>query len=233
MKLVIFGANGQTGRILTGRALAEGHAVTAFTRHPETFPLRDGQLRVAGGSVVDLAAVEGAIAGQDAVLSSLGVPFTRRVVTTYSVGMGHILEAMRRQGVRRLVCVSSVVLVPGIDTQGGLLFEKILVPIISRTLGRTTYADLRRMERLVMDSDRDWTIVRASGLFTTPGVTAYRVAEGTVTGRFTSRSDLADFMLRLGTGADHVRRTPALATVSPQPALLRVLVREALSRRAT
>ena len=43
--------------------------------------------------------------------------------------------------------------------------------------GKTMYADLPRMETLVMDSDLDWTIVRPSGLFETPMVTEYRVAE--------------------------------------------------------
>jgi hypothetical protein len=38
-------------------------------------------------------------------------------------------------------------------------------PLISHTLGRTMYADLRRMEKLVMQNDLDWTILRASGLF--------------------------------------------------------------------
>lgn len=33
MKIVSFGANGATGRLMVKRALAEGHAVTAFTRH--------------------------------------------------------------------------------------------------------------------------------------------------------------------------------------------------------
>ena len=40
MKIVIFGANGATGKILTKQALDAGHRVTAVTRHPETFPLR-------------------------------------------------------------------------------------------------------------------------------------------------------------------------------------------------
>ncbi|MFI1828302.1 NAD(P)H-binding protein [Streptomyces sp. NPDC020412] len=35
MKLVIFGANGPTGRLATQQALAEGHSVTAVTRRPE------------------------------------------------------------------------------------------------------------------------------------------------------------------------------------------------------
>jgi putative NADH-flavin reductase len=55
------------------QALAEGHAATAVTRHPEAFPLRDARLRVLGGDVFDRLSVEEAVAEQDAVLSTLGV----------------------------------------------------------------------------------------------------------------------------------------------------------------
>jgi uncharacterized protein YbjT (DUF2867 family) len=38
MRIVIFGANGPTGRILTKQALDAGHTVVAVTRHPEASP---------------------------------------------------------------------------------------------------------------------------------------------------------------------------------------------------
>src|SRR5437773_12395141 len=101
MKIVIFGANGATGKILTKQALDSGHIVTAVTRHPEAFPLRDVRLTVMGGDVFDLALVEQAVAGQDAVLSTLGVPFSRQPITIYSRGIANIVQAMKHSGVRR------------------------------------------------------------------------------------------------------------------------------------
>ena len=94
MKIVIFGANGPTGRLLTKQALAEGHAVTAVTRHPEAFPLKHACLQVLGGDVYDLEAVEKAVTGQDAVLSTLGVPFSRKPIRVYSEGTANIVQAM-------------------------------------------------------------------------------------------------------------------------------------------
>ena len=35
MRIVIFGANGQTGRLLTRRALDNGYSAVAVTRHPD------------------------------------------------------------------------------------------------------------------------------------------------------------------------------------------------------
>ncbi|MDT5351828.1 MAG: hypothetical protein QOJ56_360, partial [Mycobacterium sp.] len=72
MEIAVFGANGQTGRLLTKQALAAGHRVVAVTRQPGDFPLRDPHLTVAGLDVRDGAAVREAVAGADAVLSTLG-----------------------------------------------------------------------------------------------------------------------------------------------------------------
>ena len=149
MKIVIFGANGATGKILTKQALDSGYTVTAVTRYPEAFPLRDVRLNVMGGDVFDLALVEQAVAGQDAVLSTLGVPFSRKPITIYSRGMAHIVQAMKHSGVHRVVCVSSSATGTNHDTGGGFIFDKILQPIVISTIGQTTYADMKQMETLL------------------------------------------------------------------------------------
>jgi putative NADH-flavin reductase len=233
MKLVIFGANGQTGQLLTKQALGEGHTVRAVTRHPETFPLRQEQLQVMRGDVFDLASVEQAVCGQDAVLSILSVPYSNQPITLYSKSATHIIRAMSHYRVRRLICVSSSALDPQAryrDTGGGLIFEKIIKPFIINTIGRTSYEDLQKMEMLVMNSDLDWTIVRPSSLFATPEVTDYQVAEAFI-GRYTSRTDLADCMLRQVTNKQYLHKTVAVATVSAQPNMFQLIMKEAFQKR--
>jgi len=227
MNIVVFGANGQTGQLLTKQALAGGHAVTAVARRPEAFPLQSARLQVMPGDVFDLASVEQAVSGQDAVLSTLGVPFTRKPITVYSQGMAHILEAMNRYGVRRLACISSSATGGDHDTGGGFIFDKVLQPIVISTIGRTTYADMARMETLVMNSDLDWVIVRPSGLFNTPVVTDYQVAETQIRGQFTSRTDLADFMLKQVTHDQYLRKIMAIATYSMVPSVFQFMTQEA------
>jgi putative NADH-flavin reductase len=231
MKIVVFGANGPTGRQVTKQALAKGHTVTAVTRHPELFPFRDARLQVMRGNVFNLASVEQAVYGQDAVLSSLGVPFSRKPITVYSEGIANIEKAMKSFGVRRLVCVSSSATEPQYDPEGGFFFEKIIQPTIIRTIGRTLYDDMRRMEKLVMNSDLDWTIIRPSGLFETPEVTPYQMAESHIKGRFTSRTDLADSMLQQLTDDSYLRKFAAVVTVATQPNLLKLILKEAFQSR--
>ena len=227
MNIVIFGANGATGKILTKQALDSGHRVTAVTRHPEAFPLRDVRLNVMGGDVFDLALVEQAVAGQDAVLTTLGVPFSRKPITLYSRGMANIVQAMKHSGVRRVVCVSSSATGTNHETGGGFIFDKILQPIVMSTIGQTTYADMKQMETLLMKSELDWTVVRPSGLFETPAVTDYQVAEDHIRGQFTSRADLADCMLQQLVTDQYSRKVLAVATFSVQPSMVKFMLQEA------
>lgn len=88
-----------------------------------------------------------------------------------------------------------------------------------------------RMEIDLRNSDLDWTIIRPSGLFETPTVTNYRVAEAFIDGRFTSRADLANCMLRQLTDDRYVRKAIAVATVSAQPRLLDFIIREGFKRQ--
>jgi putative NADH-flavin reductase len=227
VKLVIFGANGPTGRQATAQALAEGHMVTAVTRHPGRFPLSDPRLRVAGADVLDPAAVERAVAGQEVVISTLGVPYSRNPVTVYSGGITHITQAMTKHGVRRLVCVSSTVLF-GVPAPGEtFFFRRVLEPFIARTMGRTVYEDMRRMEEIVRDSDHEWTVVRPAGLFDADAVSDYRVATSRLPGRFTSRADLANALLREAVGDLHVRAFIDIRTTDGVPSILDVIRKEA------
>ena len=107
MKTVIFGANGQTGRLATAIALQSGQHVVAVTRRPREFPLSGPGLTVAEADVRDASAVAPLVAGADAVISTLGVTFTREPVDTYSAGTANIVAGMRQARTRRLIVVSS------------------------------------------------------------------------------------------------------------------------------
>lgn len=231
MKLVIFGANGPTGRQATRQALARGHTVTAVTRRPEDFPLSDPRLRVAGADVLDPAAVERTVSGQEAVISTLGVPYGLRPVRVYSEGITHITRAMTAHGVRRLVCVTSTVLFDRDAPGEGPFFRKVLEPFFVRFLGRTVYDDMRRMERIVRESDHAWTIIRPGGLFDTPAVSAYRVSTARLPGRYTSRADLADALLRRVSDDRHVHAALDVRTTEGTPRFLDLVRNEALTGR--
>ena len=230
MKIVVFGANGPTGRLVVQLALQLGHAVTAVTRSPEQFPFTDPRLGVLRGDVFDSASVAHAIAGQDAVLSALGVPYGRNEITTYSVGARAMLDAMAEHGVSRLVCVSSSAVDPDAGPHGGFFFEHLLQPFVAGVMGKTLYDDMKRMEAVIAESAVDWTVLRPSGLFDAEAVSDYVINERYAPQTFTARIDLADAMLRQLDDRTFVRTTAAVGTVSGTPSVAQLIMREAFKR---
>jgi len=80
MKLLVFGATGGTGGRLVQQALQQGHVVTAFARDPGKIHLAHDNLRVVRGDILHPDSVETAVAGQDAVMSALGIRLPVRIV---------------------------------------------------------------------------------------------------------------------------------------------------------
>ncbi|MFJ7217960.1 NAD(P)-dependent oxidoreductase [Amycolatopsis sp. NPDC098790] len=221
LRIAVFGAAGPTGRLLTDRALAAGHRVTAVTRRP--FESHHDRLRIVEADVFDPEAVDRAVTGQDAVLSTLGVPPGKAPITTYSRGTATIIASMRRHEVRRLVVVSSSGVAPQRYSDGGFLFNRVLLPYVTRVLGKTLYDDMRRMEELVRASELEWTVVRPSGLYHLPSATSYTVADTHADGRFTARADLAACMLDLVEGKRFVGSTVGVITTTDNPTLFQWL----------
>jgi putative NADH-flavin reductase len=231
MKLIVFGANGPTGRILCRLALEEGHDVVAFTRKPDTFPVEHSSLHVVGGDVHDAAAVEAAILGTDVVVSTLGVPFAKTPVTVYSDGTANIIAGMRKAGIKRLIVVTSSAVAPHPEPLGGFFFEKVMQPYVVNKLGRTLYDDMRRMEAMVRESDLAWTIVRPSGLFEASEVSPYEVALDHIGHRFTARIDLADCLLRQATNDQYAHAAIAVATTTAKPNMLKLIWQEGIRKK--
>jgi len=123
--------------------------------------------------------------------------------------------------------VSSSATEPHHHADGGFLMNRVLQPLVTATIGKTTYSDMRRMEELVRGSDLEWTIMRPSGLFDAPGVTRYELHEDQAPGIFTSRADLAASMLEQVTDGRFARKAVAVTTSAGAPTLFQVLRREA------
>lgn len=210
MRIVVFGANGRTGRQLVAQALAVGHEVTAFVRDPAKAPDAHPRLRVAVGEVTyDQEAVDAAVTGQDAVLSALGSPSTwgGLVHPTLTVEAAPVIvRAMRAAGVRRLVFLSA----HGVGHtrgEGPATFR-----LMYRFLG-PVFADKAAGERVLRDDALDWTLVYPVMLVGSRRTGACRAAERLrLSGLLrVSRGDVAAFMLAETVRRDYVHRVVELA----------------------
>jgi putative NADH-flavin reductase len=146
VKVLIIGATGGTGRILLEKALEQGHEVTALARNPSAVAPQDYRPRVLRGNALDPDAVEAAVARQDAVLLALGTRSTKPT-TLFSAGTANIVGAMKKHGVRRLVCLTRV---GGGDDKGhgGFLYDRVFLPLVLRN----PYGDKGRQEEILRRS---------------------------------------------------------------------------------
>jgi putative NADH-flavin reductase len=206
MKIIIFGATGTVGKHVITQALDAGHEVTAFARNPEKIKATHDHLTKVTGDVLNPASVEAAIPNHDAVLVVLGAG--RNGIVRAS-GTQNIINAMRRHGIKRLICQSSL----GVgDSRASLNF--FWKYIMFGLLLRPAYADHELQEQYVKKSNLDWTIVRPAAF--TDGDHSGKYLHGFATNdeKATlkiSRADVADFLLKQLVDLHYLHKSPSLS----------------------
>jgi putative NADH-flavin reductase len=210
VKIAVFGASGGTGRELVRQGRAQGHAVTAFVRKPESLT-GGGGLQVVVGDARDGKAVAAAVAGQEAVLSALGA---RSLAddTLLPESMGHILSAMKQHDVRRLVVLGASGVWPGAAKRLSPVM-RLMVEAMDATILKKAFASQRAMQLLIRASDVEWTIVQPPRLLNRPGRGKFRVDGEALpaSGTQIARADVATFMLAQLGSRDWVCKSPFIA----------------------
>jgi putative NADH-flavin reductase len=208
MKVLVLGSTGGTGLELLEQALEEGHQVTAFARRPQAVSVKHSRLRVQQGDVLDYPSMAAAVQGQDAVLSALGVRKLGKN-TILSDGTRNVIQAMEKNGIRRLIVESSL----GVgDSRGqlGPLHNYFVLPFILKSI----FQDKEVQESLVRASKLDWIIVRPAILTNGPRTGRYKAGfpptDRSIKAKI-SRADTAEFMLKQLTDDKYLRQTPGLS----------------------
>ncbi|WP_042480961.1 NAD(P)-dependent oxidoreductase [Solitalea canadensis] len=206
MKLLIFGSTGTIGRQLVEQALDQGHTVTAFVRNPSKITVEHKNPRLIQGDVMDLSTVEKAMYGHDTVLCTLGAG-NKGVIR--SEGTKHIIDAMKKTGVQRLICQTTL---GAGDSRSNLNF--LWKHIMFGMLLRKAYEDHQLQEKYVRQSNLDWIIVRP-GAFTDGARSGmyrhgFSVNDKSLKLKI-SRADVADFMLKQLIDNTYLHKTPGLS----------------------
>lgn len=193
MKIVIFGASGKTGSLLTQQALAEGQQVTAYVRKPDSLRLQNPNLKVITGNLNDTARLKEAIAGSDAVLSTLGSGSLTKHSHEIIAGINHIITIMEKEGVKRLIYLSSM---------GAGESRKFMGPLIRFFIAgimlHVPLADHTANENRIAKSKLHWTLIRPVGLTNGPKTGRLKHGNKNIILKGTpqiSRANVASFML--------------------------------------
>jgi len=201
LRITVFGATGRMGHLLVRQALDAGHAVTAYARNPERLHIDHPNLSVLAGQLDNDEAVLTAVQGADAVIEGVGA---------VSDGTRHIIAAMDKSSVRRLVAVSTCSVTDSRDLPDAKF--KALVQLV-KTAAPTPYREVRRAAEIVRASGLDWTLVRVARL--TDKKAAGQVKAGYyghgVVGLSITRGGMATFLLDQVANLTYLHQAPAIS----------------------
>ena len=203
--IALFGGSGQTGQQFLPLALAAGYSVRALARDPAKIPQQTPNLAVIEGDVLDVDAVAATIRGADIVVSLFGqVKDSPKDLQT--VGTQHIVNAMLRQGITRIISLSGGGL-PYAEDQPKLADK--LIRGIMRVVVPHVLTDANNHAAVLAGSGLAWEIVRAPRLTTEPAHGRYRVGwVGVNASTKVGRADLADFILKEVENEEFVGQMP-------------------------
>lgn len=191
MKIVLFGATGNIGKVILDEALARGHAVTAVVRDPARVATRHAALTVVQGDVSHPASFATVLPGADAAIASLNDHADPANVPKQAA---LLLDALSSAGVRRFAWVGgagSLEVAPGVRVIDDAHFPAEWKPSANAQI--EALAVFRASK-----ADIDWTYISPAAVIA-PGerTGSYRVGADQllVDAEGNSRISIADFAI--------------------------------------
>jgi putative NADH-flavin reductase len=157
MKILSLGANGAVGQLTLDDLLKANHEVTALVRNPSAMQRKDPRLEVVQGEPTNAADLEKLLAGQDAVLSTLGARTNKRTTLRTDVAR-NLVAGMKKHGIRKLVWLDAA----GVGSskefvqRSSFFFGRIIMPLFLDRM----YEDATVADDLIETSSCSWVIVR-------------------------------------------------------------------------
>ena len=209
MKVIVFGATGTIGSHLLEQSLAQSHEVTAFSRNIDNLKkFKHRNLNMIAGDVFNANDLQNAISGQDAVIIVLGAGKSRKSIIR-SEGTKNIIEAMQINGVRRLICQSTL---GAGESKANLDF--FWKHIMFGWFLKQVMLDHELQEQYVRNSGLDWTIVRPAAFMDGERTENYRhgfsATDKSVMLKI-SRADVANFILLQLDSSRYLFKSPGLS----------------------
>jgi uncharacterized protein YbjT (DUF2867 family) len=194
MKILVVGASQGTGALAAKEALERGHEVTAFARSPDKLKISSAKLTKRRGDFHDANSVMSAVEGHDAVI--ITASFTsfrafRDIPNYFSKGTRHVIDAMKKHGVKKLVILSAL----------GVGDSRALLPFIPRVIAadfllKQPFRDHDLQETMARESGLDWVVARPGRLTNGAAKRRYfKTAAIEAVPSSISRADVADFLV--------------------------------------
>lgn len=105
-KIALIGASGFIGSALLKESLNRGHFVKVIVRNPEKITIKDPNLLVVQGNVLNPGTVEELVTGMDIVISAYNPGWTNpNIVSETTAAYKEIVKGVKDAGIKRLLIV--------------------------------------------------------------------------------------------------------------------------------
>ncbi|MCM3766300.1 NAD(P)-dependent oxidoreductase [Neobacillus niacini] len=205
MNILILGATGRVGSQIVSFALHDKHHVTVLVRTPEKFQLKNDNLTILQGNVLNKEDIVRAMHGMDVVISALNTDGT----TTLSESMPLMIEAMENEGIERIITIGTAGILQSRTTPNSLRYQT------SESKRRSTRAakEHHKVYNMLKESSLEWTIVCPTYLPDGERVGNYRIERNFLPegGAKISVPDTAEFAYKQIKASDYKKSRVGIA----------------------
>lgn len=210
--VLLIGSTGFSGCQVLKELLKRGYVVTAITRNASSLNLKDDNLKIVEGNILNPLFLNEALENQDAVINCLGIggKGNGKPNMLLSDSTRILVDAMEKNKIQRLITMSNVGAGDSKAFQP-LIFRKFILPYFMKWL-KVIIDDKNRMEPIIMNSQLDWTIVRCPNIVDRP---AKNKVNPTLDGKGLKLSitneDLSHFMVNQLSSNEFLRKAPSVS----------------------
>ncbi len=215
MKVFLIGATGGTGLEILDGLVYKDYDIKAMVRNSSKMNLdqfnvtRADQIKLVRSGVLEPGKLSDGLRNCDVVISALGTGTDNSYTEVYSEGGRNILAAMRANGIKRLITITSGLVDLSDPSTDNFFLNRIIRPSFNKI-----YYDMTRWETILDENcDIDWTCVRPTTLTDKKITGEYRVKENHCPrgGTKIGRADLADFILKQIYSREFIHKKPVVA----------------------
>ena len=167
MKILIIGATGRTGRLVVEETLKQGYDLNVLVRDKNKISFSSKSIKVYQGTPTRRADLAAAMQGCEVIISALGIarasdaPWSKLITAENFIteSMKNVIAEADQQNLKRIITISA----------WGVGETKKEIPfwlrwLINYTNLRPVYAEHESEEKLLANSNLNWTAVRPVAL---------------------------------------------------------------------
>lgn len=200
MKISIIGASNGVGLEVVKRSLDRNHDVTTLSRTDFSIP-SGKKLNKIIGNALNPEDLKSAIQDADAILITLGTRNSAKATTLYTDFAQTLLSIHQETPIH-----VPVIILTGFGAGESHQYLPFFMRWVFDIALKDVYHNKTQMEKMIVDSDISWTIVRP-GLLTNGRLTEkYKVTTELLSGiksKWISRADVADYMVKEAERNEH------------------------------